>query len=201
MFNHCLMWVSAWLFAGYANVHQSGYLPAAGQHGGEAAAAGGIMSGLGGEVWHGDGEKPRGYSGTNGGWITFRCYTDVWQGSLVSEARMCSIRQENATQVSPTAFWWLCVISVVPQTNVVMSSERPKPGQEEPLPRTTDSLENLLSKWGLSLCCSVHVFRKTKSPTCKSFIKRLNHSLKGFYNSNKRKGFKQGIRPSSKTLL
>ncbi|XP_017341283.1 protein BANP isoform X2 [Ictalurus punctatus] len=34
---------------------------------------------------------------------------------------------------------------VVPQTNVVMSSERPKPSQEEPLPRTTDSLENLLS--------------------------------------------------------
>ncbi|KAF5903898.1 protein BANP isoform X1, partial [Clarias magur] len=34
---------------------------------------------------------------------------------------------------------------VVPQTNVVMSSERPKTGQEEPLPRTTDSLENLLS--------------------------------------------------------
>ncbi|XP_053093054.1 protein BANP isoform X3 [Pangasianodon hypophthalmus] len=34
---------------------------------------------------------------------------------------------------------------VVPQTNVVMSSDRPKPGQEEPLPRTTDSLENLLS--------------------------------------------------------
>ncbi|XP_060771018.1 protein BANP isoform X2 [Neoarius graeffei] len=34
---------------------------------------------------------------------------------------------------------------VVPQTNVVMSSERPKPGQEEPLPRATDSLENLLS--------------------------------------------------------
>ncbi|KAI5626909.1 protein BANP isoform X1, partial [Silurus asotus] len=33
---------------------------------------------------------------------------------------------------------------VVPQTNVVMSSER-KPGQEEPLARTTDSLENLLS--------------------------------------------------------
>ncbi|XP_053496827.1 protein BANP isoform X1 [Ictalurus furcatus] len=34
---------------------------------------------------------------------------------------------------------------VVPQTNVVMSSERSKPSQEEPLPRTTDSLENLLS--------------------------------------------------------
>ncbi|XP_058264343.1 protein BANP isoform X2 [Hemibagrus wyckioides] len=38
-----------------------------------------------------------------------------------------------------------CVVSVVPQTNVVMSNERPKPGQEESLPRTTDSLENLLS--------------------------------------------------------
>ncbi|XP_027029097.1 protein BANP isoform X3 [Tachysurus fulvidraco] len=38
-----------------------------------------------------------------------------------------------------------CVVSVVPQTNVVMSSERPKPSHEESLPRTTDSLENLLS--------------------------------------------------------
>ncbi|XP_062857621.1 protein BANP [Trichomycterus rosablanca] len=34
---------------------------------------------------------------------------------------------------------------VVPQTNVVVSSERAKAPHEEPLPRTTDSLENLLS--------------------------------------------------------
>ncbi|XP_026871010.1 protein BANP isoform X1 [Electrophorus electricus] len=34
---------------------------------------------------------------------------------------------------------------VVPQTNVVVSGERSKTGQEEPLPRATESLENLLS--------------------------------------------------------
>ncbi|KAG9281104.1 protein BANP isoform X1 [Astyanax mexicanus] len=35
---------------------------------------------------------------------------------------------------------------MVPQTNVVVSGERAKASQEEALPRTTDSLENLLSK-------------------------------------------------------
>ncbi|XP_036431755.1 protein BANP isoform X1 [Colossoma macropomum] len=35
---------------------------------------------------------------------------------------------------------------MVPQTNVVVSSERSKAGQEETIPRATDSLENLLSK-------------------------------------------------------
>ncbi|KAI4894579.1 hypothetical protein NFI96_018799, partial [Prochilodus magdalenae] len=35
---------------------------------------------------------------------------------------------------------------MVPQTNVVVSSERSKAGQEATIPRTTDSLENLLSK-------------------------------------------------------
>lgn len=44
------MWVSVWLFAGNASVHQPGHLPEAGQHGGEAAGAGGNMSGLGAEV-------------------------------------------------------------------------------------------------------------------------------------------------------
>ncbi|XP_076861724.1 protein BANP isoform X2 [Brachyhypopomus gauderio] len=34
---------------------------------------------------------------------------------------------------------------VVPQTNVVVSSERSKTGQEDPIPRATESLENLLS--------------------------------------------------------
>lgn len=77
MFNLYLMWVSVWLFAGNADVHQPGYLPKAGQHGGKAAGVRSNMSGLGGEVRHCDGEKPRGYSGANGGWITVRRYTDM----------------------------------------------------------------------------------------------------------------------------
>ncbi|KAK1788915.1 hypothetical protein P4O66_015820, partial [Electrophorus voltai] len=45
---------------------------------------------------------------------------------------------------------------VVPQTNVVVSGERSKTGQEEPLPRATESLENLLSKfWDQNALCKM----------------------------------------------
>lgn len=41
---------------------------------------------------------------------------------------------------------WVFAVSVVPQTNFIVSGDRPKT-REETSPRASDSLENLLSKW------------------------------------------------------
>lgn len=73
-----------------AGVHQSGDLPAAGQHGGQAAGAGGHLSRFSREAGHSDGEKPVHDPGPHGVRLPVWSHSDLRQSTLV---RVVFIRQ------------------------------------------------------------------------------------------------------------
>lgn len=79
-----------------AGVHQSGYLPAAGQHGGQAAGSWGHLSRFSREAGHSDGEKPVDHPGPHGVGVPVWSHSDLWQSTLVRGPQMmagCCIQQ------------------------------------------------------------------------------------------------------------
>lgn len=80
----------------YAGVHQSGYLPAAGQHGGQAAGSWGHLSRFSREAGHSDGEKPVDHPGPHGVRVPVWSHSDLRQSTLVRGPQMmagCFIQQ------------------------------------------------------------------------------------------------------------
>lgn len=71
-----------------AGVHQSGYLPAAGQHGGQAAGPWGHLSRFSREAGHSDGEKPVDHPGPHGVRVPVWSHSDLRQSTLVRGPQM-----------------------------------------------------------------------------------------------------------------